>query len=108
MNKTFDGHVIGEIVVDESGIYKVIDAGDEKSYSATTIMPRETFIEAYNKYIKGEAVEERPQCEWRNVVHGLLAYKACNKCNAEYPFDLTEDWILCPRCGAEIRRGGAE
>ena len=39
---------------------------------------------------------DRPQGELRNVVHGLLAYKACNKCNAEYPFDLTEDWILCP------------
>ena len=51
--KTFDGYVIGDIIVDESGIYKVIDIGNENSYSVTTIMPRETFVEAYKKYIKG-------------------------------------------------------
>lgn len=57
-----------------------------------------------------QAVERsKDECvvEWETTVHGLLAYKVCGGCKAEYLFDLTYGWKLCPKCGAKIK-GGAE
>ena len=43
--------------------------------------------------------------EWETTVHGVLAYKVCSGCKAEYLFDLTYGWKLCPKCGAKIKGG---
>ena len=43
--------------------------------------------------------------EWETTVHGVLAYKVCSGCKAEYLFDLTYGWKLCPKCGAHIKGG---
>ena len=60
-----------------------------------------------NALKKAEVLYARPQIEWKTTVHGLLAYKVCGGCGAEYLFDLTYGWKLCPKCGAEVK-GGAE
>ena len=43
----------GKFVVDDYGICKIIDVDDDGIATAMTIIPKETFIEAYNKFIKG-------------------------------------------------------
>lgn len=42
---------IGEYEVDDYGISKIEKVIDEKHYITRCIMPKEVFIEAYNKYI---------------------------------------------------------
>lgn len=49
--KTFDGHRLGEIVVKDHGICKIVDVDDYAGYTMETIIPKEVFIEAYKKYI---------------------------------------------------------
>ena len=44
----------GKIVVDDYGISEIIDVDSNGTATAITIMKKETFIEAYNKYIKGD------------------------------------------------------
>lgn len=53
-----------------------------------------------------ERREKDTDCvEWETTVHGVLAYKVCSGCKAEYLFDLTYGWKLCPKCGAKIKGG---
>lgn len=47
----------GEYEVDDYGISVVERVLEEGQYITRTIMPKEVFIEAYNKYIKGESKE---------------------------------------------------
>lgn len=51
--KTYDGHKLGDFVVGDSGISKIIEVDGYAGYTAELVLPKETFIEAYNKYIKG-------------------------------------------------------
>lgn len=45
----------GDLIVDDDGIYRVIYADENDCYSTSeVILTKEAFIEAYNKYIKGE------------------------------------------------------
>lgn len=50
--KTFDGHTLGDFIVGERGIARITNVDNEAGYTATVVLPKETFIEAYNKYIK--------------------------------------------------------
>ncbi len=124
--KTFDGHTLGDFIVGERGIARVTDVGNDAAYTATIVLPKETFIEAYNKYIKGEEVE-RPQGEWirvepteedieRNLVP--LERIECSNCHSpnrhiqydEYHDEITVTYhntLYCPNCGAKMK-GGAE
>lgn len=43
---------IGQIIVDSYGIGKVIEVGDFGDYTVEQIIPKEVFIEAFEKYIK--------------------------------------------------------
>ena len=52
--KTFDGHRLGEIVVKDHGICKIVDVDGYAGYTMETIMPKEVFVEAYKKYIQGD------------------------------------------------------
>lgn len=51
--KTFDGHTLGDFVVGDNGISKIVEVDDYSGYTAELVLPKEVFIEAYNKYIKG-------------------------------------------------------
>lgn len=44
----------GVLFVDDFGINKVIEVDENGTVTAERIIPRDTFIEAYNKFIKGE------------------------------------------------------
>ena len=44
----------GVLFVDDYGINKVIEVDDNGTVMAERIISRDTFIEAYNKFIKGE------------------------------------------------------
>lgn len=46
---------LGQIIVDSYGISKVVKLEDYGGYTAEQIIPKEVFIEAYNKYIKAES-----------------------------------------------------
>lgn len=48
---------VGQIEVTDSGIEKIIEAYSDGSYTSQVMMPKEVFIEAYEKYIKGGAKE---------------------------------------------------
>ena len=48
---------VGEYEVDDYGISRVEQIIDEKMRITKLIMPKEVFIEAYNKFIKGESEE---------------------------------------------------
>lgn len=56
--KTFDGHRLGEIVVKDHGICKIIDVDDYAGYTMETILPKEVFVEAFKKYIMKEGDTE--------------------------------------------------
>lgn len=43
---------VGDYEVNDKGIWRVAEIGDYGNYTIVSIMPKETFIEAYNKYIK--------------------------------------------------------
>ena len=61
-----------------------------------------------NAMKKAEVLYGNTDCvEWETTVHGVLAYKVCGGCKAEYLFDLTYGWKLCPKCGAKMK-GGTE
>lgn len=49
-------HYIGEVVVDDHGICKVIDVDDNNICTAETIIPKSAFIEAFEKYIYNPTV----------------------------------------------------
>ena len=49
---------IGQFIVDSYGISRVVKLEDYGGYIAEQIMPKEAFIEAYNKYIKAESEGE--------------------------------------------------
>ena len=53
--KTFDGHTLGDFVVGYNGISRIVEVDDYAGYTAELVLPKEVFIEAYNKYIKGGA-----------------------------------------------------
>ena len=53
--KTFDGHTLGDFVVGDNGISRIIEVDGYAGYTAELVLPKEVFIEAYNKYIKGGA-----------------------------------------------------
>lgn len=59
--KTFDGHRLGEIVVKDWGICKIVDVDDYAGYTMETIMPKEVFAEAYKKYIIDDSAKEEPK-----------------------------------------------
>lgn len=50
-NETYDGHKLGEIVVKDHGICKIVEVFDYGGYVSKTIIPKEIFVEAYRKYI---------------------------------------------------------
>ena len=53
--KTFDGHSLGDLIVDDNGISKIVSIDpDYSGYTSELILPKEVFVEAYNKYIKGD------------------------------------------------------
>lgn len=50
---------IGQVIVDDYGISKVIKLDDWGGYIAEQIIPKEVFIEAFQKYIKVESEENK-------------------------------------------------
>ena len=50
--KTYDGHTLGDFIVKDSGIFKITEVDGYAGYTAELVLPKEVFIEAYNKYIK--------------------------------------------------------
>lgn len=48
---------IGQVIVDDYGISKVIKLDDWGGYIEELIIPKEVFIEAFQKYIKAESEE---------------------------------------------------
>ena len=52
---------IGQFIVDSYGISKVVKLDDWGGYTAEQIIPKEVFIEAFQKYIK----EEGEDGKWR-------------------------------------------
>ena len=48
---------IGQVIVDRYGISKVVKLDGWGGYTTEQIIPKEVFIEAYNKYIKAESEE---------------------------------------------------
>lgn len=56
--KTFDGHTLGDFIVGERGISRIINVDDYAGYTTELILPKDIFIEAYNKYIKNEEAED--------------------------------------------------
>ena len=53
--KTFDGHSLGDLIVGDNGISKIVRVDpDYSGYTSELILPKEIFVEAYNKYIKGD------------------------------------------------------
>ena len=54
--KTFNGHSLGDLIVDDNGISKIVSIDpDYSGYTSELILPKEVFVEAFNKYIKGGA-----------------------------------------------------
>lgn len=49
---------IGQVIVDSYGIGKVVELDDFGGYTAEQIIPKEVFIEAFQKFIKEESEEE--------------------------------------------------
>ena len=49
---------IGQFIVDNYGICKVIEIGDFGGYTVEQIIPKEVFIEAFEKYIKAESEDK--------------------------------------------------
>ena len=49
-------HYVGEIIVDDHEICKVIDVDNNGIYTAETIIPKSAFIEAFEKYIYNPTV----------------------------------------------------
>ena len=49
-------HYVGEVIVSDFGICKVIDVDDNNICTAETIIPKEAFIEAFEKYIYNPTV----------------------------------------------------
>ena len=56
--KTFDGRTLGDFIVREKGIYRITEVDDYAGYTSELILPKDIFIEAYNKYIKNEEAED--------------------------------------------------
>lgn len=44
----------GKVVVDDYGINEIIDVDVDGIATARTLIPKEAFVDAYNKYIKGD------------------------------------------------------
>lgn len=54
--KTFNEHSLGDFIVDDNGISKIVSIDpDYSSYTSELILPKDVFVEAFNKYIKGGA-----------------------------------------------------
>lgn len=52
-----DKEEVGQYKVTDVGIEKVVNVEDFGCYTATIVIPKEVFIEAYEKYITGEKRE---------------------------------------------------
>lgn len=85
--KTFDGHTLGEIVVKDHGICKIVDVDDYAGYTMETIMPKEVFVEAYKKYIIDDSKkcvmkesEEHGYCDTCKHNGGYPKYETCQGC----------------------------
>jgi len=48
---------IGQVIVDSYGISKVVELDDFGGYTAKQMIPKEVFIEAFQKFIKEESEE---------------------------------------------------
>ena len=46
---------LGQIIVDSYGISKVVKLEDFGGYTAEQIIPKEAFVEAFQKFIKAES-----------------------------------------------------
>ena len=44
----------GKVVVDEIGIAVIVSVDENGIATAQTLLPKSAFVEAYNKYIKGD------------------------------------------------------
>ena len=76
--KTFDGHTLGDFIVRENGIYRITEVDGYAGYTSELILPKDIFIEAYNKYIKGEYIKKE------DVIH-LLECWSDGYCYIEIP-----------------------
>lgn len=56
--KSFDGHKVGDEIVNDDGIYRVTKIDGYAGYESVRIMTKEAFIEAYNKFIVNEEDSE--------------------------------------------------
>lgn len=99
--KTYDGHKLGDFVVGDNGISRIIEVDGYAGYTAKLVLPKEAFIEAYNKYIKDEAVD-RPKGEWiivKDEKHGDNV--KCPFCGKEIA---GTDLNFCVKCGAQMQK----
>ena len=54
-----DDKLIGNFRIDDDAIREVVTVFDNGSTLSRTIIPKEIFIEAYNRWIKGDNDEQR-------------------------------------------------
>lgn len=102
--ETFDGHKLGDFVVGDNGISRIIEVDGYAGYTGELVLPKEVFIEAYNKYIKDEVVE-RSQGEWIIVKDEKYGDNVkCPFCGKELA---GTDLNFCVKCGAQMK-GSAE
>lgn len=84
--KTFDGHTLGDFIVREKGIYRITKVDDYAGYTSELILPKDIFIGAYNKYIKGDVDTQDEWIKKEDVIH-LLERWADGYCYIEIPTD---------------------
>lgn len=92
--KTFDGHTLGDFVVGDIGIARITKVDEYAAYTSEVVLTKEAFIEAYNKYIKDEAVE-RPEGEYESTSSQTKWVKIF-----ENPYT---NGYKCPFCGHKIQ-----
>ena len=85
--KTHDGHTLGDFVVGDSGISRIIDVDGYGGYTAERIMPKEVFVEAYKKYIIDDSKKcvmkesgEHGYCDTCKHKGGYPKYETCQGC----------------------------
>ena len=84
-----------------SNVLRIMASGIElRGYSELWIS---SFKEAYEMGIK--ALDERPQGEWkRRAMNEYL----CSNCRYNVSSVESLFYKFCPKCGADMRKGGAE
>lgn len=130
--KTFDGHSLGDLIVDDKGISKIVRVDpDYSGYTSELIMPRAVFVEAYKKYIieetksigeirvnipddeKDKIIEElrkephpivfEPEEDTAFWITDEYGRKICSKC--QFPFAEFQSHNYCSLCGRRMIGG---